>query len=182
MAKEIDVIGLEEALANLKRYGLIKREATKIILKEIGFKIEKQAKRNVPVWTGRLQSSISTNWSGSDLDRGKVGGKAKTADGVGRPEGESGMNVVVGTNVKYAHMQEWGEWGDQPKPVVTEEKLPTRQHEPTPRPPGGFMYLSRAYNMFLGELTKRVSEVLKKDIKQPTGINARSGGGSQESS
>lgn len=57
--------------------------------------------------TGRLQSSISTNWTGSGMARGVVGSKASSEDGVGVPNSD-GFHVLVGTNVEYAPFLEFG--------------------------------------------------------------------------
>ena len=51
--------------------------------------------------TGRLRASISTNWTG--------GGGDANEDGVGDPGGgEQEFTVVVGTNVEYGPMLEFG--------------------------------------------------------------------------
>lgn len=98
----IKVTGVKETLGNLKKYQVIKTEAVKIALKETGFKVQGDAKKNCPVDTGRLRASLSTNWSGSPLSEGRVGTKAQAEDGVGRPLGPPGLVVVTGTNVNYA--------------------------------------------------------------------------------
>ena len=117
MADSIDikVTGVKETLANLKEYQIVKTGAVKIAIKETGFSIEGDAKRNAAMKfikgyaTGRVMSSISTNWSGSPLSYGRVGGKASMADGIGRPPGPPGLVVVVGTNVdKYPIYLEFG--------------------------------------------------------------------------
>jgi len=51
--------------------------------------------------TGRLRASISTNWSGSGMDKGRVDAQALPDDGIGEPKGDK-FTVVVGTNVDYA--------------------------------------------------------------------------------
>jgi len=69
----------------------------------IGFQLEAEAKKIVPVRTGRLRASISTNWTGSGMSRAKVGGDALGMDGVGRPMDSNKLfTVVVGSNVDYA--------------------------------------------------------------------------------
>ena len=58
--------------------------------------------------TGRLRASISTNWTESGMDRGKVDSDALASEGVGNPGGKvlktffGRFKVVVGTNVIYA--------------------------------------------------------------------------------
>ena len=122
MADEVTVKveGVEKALEKLKWYNTACREACKEALKKAGFAIEAQAKDNLravvygtppsPHYkrTGRLLSSISTNWSGSGLVRGKTGPKAKSEDGIGQPSGAPGLVVVVGTNLEYAPYLEHG--------------------------------------------------------------------------
>ena len=75
MADSIDikVKGVNEVIANLKKYQVVKTGAVKIALKEVGFSIEGDAKKTVPVDTGRLRASLSTNWSGSPLSQGRTG-------------------------------------------------------------------------------------------------------------
>lgn len=142
MAKDritIKVSGVQEAIAKLKNYQVIKKEACSNILKTVGLKIEADAKRKSPVDTSRLKSSISTNWSGSGLPEGKTGGQAKSGDGVGQPGGPKGLAVVVGTNVKYAPYQEFG----------------TRKMSAKP-------YLFPAYHKNEGEVAREISKVFKK--------------------
>ena len=134
----IDVTGIPEAIANIKWYQIVKQQAIKDILLEHGFKIESYAKELVPVDTGRLRASISTNWSGSGRGEGRTDSKAEPGDGVGQPQGKPGMTVVVGSNVSYAPFQEHG----------------TKRMKPRP-------YLHPAYFMYEGEVVKRVGKVLK---------------------
>jgi len=101
MAEKV-VQGIPEAIANLKRWQIIKVQAVKDRLKKQAFKVELLAKQTCPVKTGRLRASISTNWSGSGMSEGKIGAKAKAGDGIKRPDGPEGLVCVVGTNVKYA--------------------------------------------------------------------------------
>lgn len=113
------VSGITEGIANLKKYQLIKAQATKDIIKKVGFKIELAAKEIATekgvVDTGRLRASITTNWAGSQMDRVKIKSPirnkknpTKPDDGVGRPSGPKDLVVVVGTNVEYAAAQEHG--------------------------------------------------------------------------
>jgi HK97 gp10 family phage protein len=87
----------------------------------IGLQLEGDIKRSISgagpsipgappgVDTGRLRASISTNWSDSPMDRGKVGGQALDSEGVGKPEKMGGkFTVVVGSNVTYAPFLEFG--------------------------------------------------------------------------
>lgn len=81
----------------------------------IGLQLESDIKRSISgagpsapgsppgVDTGRLRSSISTNWSDSGI------GRREGSDGVGQPEkNENRFTVVVGSNVQYAPWLEWG--------------------------------------------------------------------------
>ena len=56
--------------------------------------------------TGRLRGSISSNWTGSGMAKGKVKSPAKAEDGVGQPTKE--LTGVVGSNVVYARRMELG--------------------------------------------------------------------------
>ena len=69
-----------------------------------GLMIEKDAKRECPVDTGRLRASISTNWPNSGNSHGNVEAPAEQNDGVSRPHKSPGDIAIVrvGTNVKYA--------------------------------------------------------------------------------
>ena len=150
MAKEtitIDVAGIPEAIANIKWYEIVKSQAVKDILLEHGFKIETDAKRTVPVKDGFLKGSISTNWSGSGMDRGRVDSPAVPEDGVGQPSGKPGMIVVVGSNKAYARRIEIG--------FRKADKL-GRKYNQEPRP-----YLHPAYIKHEGKCIKRIGNVLK---------------------
>ena len=145
---DIKVTGVKETLANLKKYQVVKTGAAKIALKEVGFKIQGDAKKDCPVDTGRLRASLSTNWSGSPLAHGGTGPKAMGGDGVGRPMGSPGLIVVVGTNVKYAAAVEFGgikalKWGGY-------------------RAATSKLYLSKAYHKNQPELVMRLGKIFKK--------------------
>ena len=70
------------------------------------FLVEGDAKILCPIVTTRLRGSISSNWNGSGMARGKTGGAAKADDGIGQPEKE--LTGVVGTNVEYGRRVEMG--------------------------------------------------------------------------
>ena len=78
------------------------------------FMVEGDAKYFCPVDTDRLRSSISSNWTGSGMDKGKVDSQAKAEDGVGRPTKE--LTGVVGTNVDYGPYLELGTSKMKPRP------------------------------------------------------------------
>jgi len=73
-----------------------------------GGKIHKASAPGEPpaVDTGRLRASISSNWTGSGMARGKVEPPAEADDGVGQPTKE--LTGVVGSNVEYARRLELG--------------------------------------------------------------------------
>lgn len=102
---------LKSKLENALKPEEIKKEFIKL-----GFKIEAGAKRDCPVDTGRLRSSISTNWSGSGMGKAKVGSPAKGVDGVSQPKkGDALVVVNIGTNVEYATYVEMGTRGRPPQ-------------------------------------------------------------------
>lgn len=117
MANQIDVKieGVEKAIAALKKWQIVKRQACEDVLKEVGFKIEATAKAGCPVDTGRLRASITTNWSGSGMSRAQIKNPCtkpqnptKPDDSLAQPNGEKGLVVVVGTNVEYGPAIEHG--------------------------------------------------------------------------
>jgi len=142
MAEQRVVRGIPEAIENLKKYQAVKVEAIKERLKKQAFRVELLAKEMVSVDTGRLKSSISTNWAGSDLGEGKTGAGAEAGDGVKRPEGSKELLYVVGSNVKYAPYQEFG----------------TKRM--TARP-----YLFPAYFSLEGETIKALAKIMKEDVR-----------------
>ena len=77
-------------------------------IKEACLMVERDAKilQTPHVDTGRLRSSISSNWTGSGMSRGKVTAAAKPDDGVGQPTKK--LTGVVGSNVEYARVVELG--------------------------------------------------------------------------
>lgn len=75
-------------------------------VKKACFMVERDAKIGCPVITNRLRSSISSNWTGSGLSRGKVTSPAKADDGVGQPTKK--LTGVVGSNVEYSRIVELG--------------------------------------------------------------------------
>lgn len=138
----IKVKGVKEALQNIKRYQIVKREAIKLVMKRNAGKIETLAKQSCPVDMGRLRASISTNWAGSHMSEGRTESRAESGDGVHEPDGEKGMTHVVGTGVHYGIFQEHG----------------TRKMAAQP-------FLYPAYYAIEGEIVRDIGKVLKKDIK-----------------
>ena len=66
--------------------------------------------------TGRLRASVSSNWHGSGMERGKVDSQAEPDDGVGQPDKE--LTGVVGTNVDYGRYMEMGTVKLKPRPYL----------------------------------------------------------------
>jgi phage gpG-like protein len=157
----VKVEGVAKTLASLKKWQIIKRQACEDTLKEIGFKIERDAKLLCPVDTGRLRSSLSTNWSGSGKPRGRTGGKAQADDGVGEPNGPRGLIVVVGTNVKYAIFVEYGH--------VAASKMGEESWAGLNVGVGtiveGRFYLTTAYLQHEYEVVQEIGKIIKKDEK-----------------
>jgi hypothetical protein len=147
----IEVNGVAEALANIKNYQIIKRQACVDTLKAVAFEIATTAKYAAPVLTGRLRASISVNWSGSAMDRGQVDSKANPEDGVGQPGGEPGMVDVIGTNLVYAARREFG--------FVGVDSLGRHYNEQ------GFSYLYQAYFAHESEVADKLGKVLGEDIR-----------------
>ena len=145
------VTGIPEAIANLKKYQIIKTQAVKDRLKKQAFKVELQAKSVVVVDTGRLRASISTNWSGSSMNEGKTGAQAKSGDGIKRPDGPAELAYVVGTNVKYARRIEHG--------FIDVDKLGRHYHQ------GGRPYLFPAYFSYEGETITALATIMKEDVR-----------------
>jgi hypothetical protein len=173
MANQISVKveGVEKAIAALKKYQLVKRQAVEDINKSTGFQIEQTAKGLCPVNFGRLMNSISTNWSGSGLAEGKIGGKAQSGDGVKQPSGDKGMVAVVGTNVKYGPYVEFGTSAHFPPISALEDWAKKHGFESAwpialaieKRGTIASPYLYPAYFQHKNKYLKRIESVLKKD-------------------
>jgi len=161
----VKVEGIEKTLASLKKWQIIKRQACEDTLKKIGFKVEAEVKRNTGFQTqsARAVNSFSTNWSGSGMRKAPASGPAKSEDMVGEPAGPKGLVVVVGSNVKYIHMLEFGTWGDAPKPGPSESV--EKRHESNERPQGGFQMLTTAYLRHEGEVGTEIGKIMGKDEK-----------------
>src|SRR5574343_442459 len=98
---------VESAQQKLIAIGLLMETEIKVSMRSGSGRVYKHGGRthiasapNQPpaVDTGRLRASISTNWTGSGMSRGKVDSLAKAEDGVGMPT-DTGFHVYVGTNV-----------------------------------------------------------------------------------
>jgi len=152
----IDLKGIKEAKDNFKRYYERKKPDVEKALLIVGYDIEGDAKKGTPIWTGRLRNSITTSWSKTGPNYSRIN------EGVDRPSARRDeFVVVVGTNVKYAHMQEFGYWGDAPYPGPGEYP-PRRGHEPAERPKEGFLYLTKAYEKHKNEAERKVRLVFKR--------------------
>jgi len=103
----VELKGTRAMVNNVNRLNKkIQEELRKVILKT-AYVVEGDAKRMCPVLTGRLRGSLSVNWSGSGMNRGKTQSPATSEDGVGQPEyGTGKFLAAVGTNVEYAEYVE----------------------------------------------------------------------------
>ena len=98
----------------------------KATLPKIGALVEREAKQNAThakdsgqhpaIQSGRLRASISYNWSGSGMGRGKVESPAEANDGVSQPTED--LTVNIGTNVEYANIIEHGNSHQPPYPFL----------------------------------------------------------------
>jgi len=148
MAEKI-VHGIPEAIANLKKYQLIKTQAVKDRLKKQAFKVELAAKEMVPVQYGRAKASITTNWAGSTFNRASIKNPSRASenpsqpdDAVGKPDGPAELLYVVGTNVFYTPLLEHGS-----------PKMPARP------------FLYPAYFMYEGETILAIAKIMKEDVR-----------------
>lgn len=146
--------GDKEAIKDIHAYYDKKEPEVEDKLKQVGFRIERDAKGSVPVMYGRLQSSLTTSWSRNGPDHSHRKGVARPSTKKDR------FTVVVGTSVQYAHMQEFGHWGDAPKPGKGEYP-PKREHVPAQRPKEGFLYLTKAYEQHKDEPERDIRRVFK---------------------
>jgi len=143
------VSGIPEAVQNLKRYQLICIQAIKDRMKKQAFKIELAAKEMAPVRYGRLRASLTTNWSGSPMNRATIKSPctapenpSKPDDSAGRPDGPKDLVYIVGTNVVYGPAVEHGT-----------SKMPGRP------------YLYPAYFMYEGETILAIAKIMKEDVR-----------------
>lgn len=91
MAKDrvtVKVVGLDQAIKDVKKFAFIKREAIRIAVKNAALDVERTAKEFVAVDTGRLKSSLQTDLSA--LLAGLT------------------FSAIVGSPVKYAPFVEFG--------------------------------------------------------------------------
>lgn len=147
MADSVDVkvTGLEDVQKSIKDLLFASPEDIKRGVLRVAMKIERQAKANVPVDTGRLRGSISENWTNSGKSRGDVDGKAAAEDGVGQPPvRRDTFTAVVGTNVEYAPFVEFND---------------KAQHEV-----GSAHFLYGAYFSYEGDVAEEVKNELAKRL------------------
>lgn len=109
------------------------------------FYVERDAKPLCPFKTSRLKNSISSNWYGSGMNKGKVAPPAKAEDGIEQPTKK--LTGYVGSNVEYARRIELG--------FVGTDSL-GRKYNQKPRP-----YLRPA----LEKNRKRIMELFNNKIK-----------------
>lgn len=103
---QVDITGIPNLKKNMD--GFIDDKEFEQVMVRQGLILEGDAKMICTslkaVDTGRLRSSISTNWDSNSQNHGQVEAPADASEGVSRPRKSSGdlMVVRVGTNVKYA--------------------------------------------------------------------------------
>ena len=163
MADKITIkfLGGKEAIDKIKKWEEKKLGQVSDDLKAVAFKIEGAAKRNgAGQWidpTGRLDASISTNWSGSNMNEGRTGSKAESGDGTGQPSGEKSFVFVVGSNVEYSAYQEFGFHGTIHVKGTDKRRAHTRNVNYAGKP-----YLYPAYHANKNDAIKRIKETLSK--------------------
>lgn len=149
MADEITVkwTGIEEISKSIQNLVIASPTAVMKGVKRVAEKVQRDAKGNCPWNTGRLRASLSTNWTGSGLARGKVDAKAEPEDGIGQPQQRADtFSAVVGSNVEYAPYVEWTE---------------TAHHEH-----GMAHYLYTSYFSHESEVKDEISAELGKELAQ----------------
>jgi len=153
----LDLKGLKQTLQNIEKWHRKADKLSEDALKQVGFAIETDAKRGVPVQYGTLKNSITTNWSKSNIDHSSV-------EGVSKPvSGKDEFIVAVGSRVKYSVIQEFGSWGDMPKTGKGEyPSKKGRKHVPKHRPAKGFLYLTRAYLKNRNKAKAQIAKELRK--------------------
>ena len=117
MKPTFKVTGYAAVTEGLRKASVRVKDKARDVIKAVAFDVQKAAKQLVPVDTGRLRASLSVNWTGSGMDRGKVIGKTKPKmghkpssprDGVSQPNDKGGFYAAVGTNVEYGPSIEYG--------------------------------------------------------------------------
>ena len=86
------------------------------IYKKRGGKLHRASAPGQPpaVDEGRYRASISSNWHGSGMERGKVDSQAEPDDGIGQPDKD--LTGVVGTNMEIGPYLELGTSKMKPRP------------------------------------------------------------------
>ncbi len=94
----VKVVGLDKAIADVKKFAFIKREAIRIAVRDEALNIERTAKEFSPYKTGRLRSSIQTDLTA--LLAGLT------------------FSAKVGSSVFYAPFLEFGTRKIRPRPYL----------------------------------------------------------------
>ena len=151
MTVEMEVLNAEtlrNELNNLE--DRIKKEVYETLIAMSRVEIETQAKRAVPVDTGRLKARIVTltaakkTYNYTDREGNSYDGRLKTAQ-------PSGYDIMVGTNVEYAiYIHEDGGGGITSKRTVRGQK----------RPKGyGRYFLKNAYDQAIPKMIIAVRKI-----------------------
>ena len=160
MSDEVNIklTGTDDIISSIKALAIASAGAAMRGTLRVAEKIERQAKAQCPVDTGRLRASISTNWTGSGMERALPSGGVKMEggglalghgsdpdDGVGQPQPKADtFSAVVGSNLEYAPSVEWNE---------------TAQHKM-----GGPHFLYGAYFAYEGDVQDEISSELGKEL------------------
>jgi len=134
----VEFKGTQAFVKNCNRINKKIQEEFRKVAIRTAYVVNNDAKQMCPVKTGRLRGSLSVNWSGSGLSRGKTQSPATSEDGIGQPEwGWNKFMAVVGTNVEYAEFVEnrrsflwtaywlsvnWGYFSEQLKKAMEKAK------------------------------------------------------------
>ncbi len=110
MRTELKVTGIEEVRAAFDRVGKDFEKTAGAALMAAGFEVSNQAKRNAPVLSGNLKSSIfpSTDQGAVPIRNEIAPPPVQTVETMAREfNAEQMATVYIGTNVDYAPAQEF---------------------------------------------------------------------------
>jgi len=150
----IKLKGADKAVKDMHAYYKKKKPKVEDVIKQTVITIASDAKPNAPKKWNVLRASLTASWTrGPDRSSKK---------GVRPPATKSGrFTGVSGTNVRYAHMQEFGTWGDAKYPDDGESP-PKRDHEPWARPSEGFLFLTKSYEQHKNDPERKIKAIFRK--------------------
>jgi HK97 gp10 family phage protein len=112
----VEVEGIADAVRALERYGeAATREASREIV-DGALAVQREAKRNTPVDTGRLRNSIAAASVETELHA--VSRQATQTSEAPNRLHRATLTAVVGTNVEYAEPVHFGARGTAPSPFL----------------------------------------------------------------